>query len=317
MTKFWNLAIPVAVVALAATAITWQVFKGKTAERKLDERVKSCRASAEQGDAQGEYCLGYLYHQGQGMLQDDAEALRWYRKAADQGYAKAQVGLGSLYYYGNGVPIDYGESLRWYRKAADQGDAVGQGAIGTIYYYGHGAMQDRAEAARWYRLAADKGFARAEYDLALLYYYGNGVAQDHSEAYRWFRKAADGGDESAQRFMRQYPAGWKNLWFGTIVAQCIFAALLLIEGLRRRYRFGSSPPSILLYANLNGLLSGGLGLFLFTHLELRENLATFVALSVTRWLLGGLWIAFLVLDFRRAKRGLTYVSNPARDSASS
>ena len=50
--------------------------------------------AAEQGFAAAQYNLGLMYANGQGVHQDDAQAVRWYRKAAEQGYAKAQYNLG-------------------------------------------------------------------------------------------------------------------------------------------------------------------------------------------------------------------------------
>ena len=46
---------------------------------------KCIQAAAEQGDADGKYNLGIMYAQGQGVQQDDQQAVQWYRKAADQG----------------------------------------------------------------------------------------------------------------------------------------------------------------------------------------------------------------------------------------
>ena len=54
-------------------------------------------------------------------MEDDAEAVRWYRLAADQGHADAQVFLGLKYANGEGVVEDDAEAVRWYRLAADQG----------------------------------------------------------------------------------------------------------------------------------------------------------------------------------------------------
>ncbi len=51
-------------------------------------------------------------------MQDDAQALAWYRKAAEQGNAKAQHNLGLMYGTGNGVPKDYVEAHKWYNLAA-------------------------------------------------------------------------------------------------------------------------------------------------------------------------------------------------------
>src|SRR5439155_25230226 len=69
---------------------------------------------------------------GRGVLQDYAEAVRWYRKAADQGYAIAQYDLGNMYDQGKGVPQNYGEVRRWYRKAADQGYTNSQRALSAL-----------------------------------------------------------------------------------------------------------------------------------------------------------------------------------------
>ena len=42
-------------------------------------------AQAEQGHAPSQAGLGFMYREGQGVPQDDAEAARWYRLAAEQG----------------------------------------------------------------------------------------------------------------------------------------------------------------------------------------------------------------------------------------
>ena len=60
-----------------------------------------------------------MYANGEGVVEDDAEAVRWYRLAADQGHADAQYNLGLM--YAKGVPEDDAEAVRWYRLAADQG----------------------------------------------------------------------------------------------------------------------------------------------------------------------------------------------------
>ncbi len=45
------------------------------------------RLAANQGDPEAQISLGFMYAEGQGVPQDDAEAVRWYRKAAEQGHA--------------------------------------------------------------------------------------------------------------------------------------------------------------------------------------------------------------------------------------
>jgi TPR repeat protein len=73
--------------------------------------------------------------------QDYATAVGWYRKSADQGDAEAQSDLGYMYAEGKGVPQDYTEAVRWYHKAADQGYARGQDGLGYAYSHGAGVPQ--------------------------------------------------------------------------------------------------------------------------------------------------------------------------------
>ena len=71
--------------------------------------------------------LGLMYDLGEGVAQDDAEAVKWYRKAAEQDSAEAQNNLGTMYVQGQGVAQDEVEAVKWYRKAAEQGIRQGRG----------------------------------------------------------------------------------------------------------------------------------------------------------------------------------------------
>ena len=88
---------------------------------------------ANQGDASAQFNLGLMYDKGQGVPQNHAEAVKWYRLAADQGDASAQYNLGVMYANGQGVPQNYAEAVKWYRLAADQGDASAQYNLGVMY----------------------------------------------------------------------------------------------------------------------------------------------------------------------------------------
>jgi len=83
--------------------------------------VRLYRLAAEQGNADGQYSLGRAYSLGQGVPQEDAEAVRWYRLAAEQGHATAQYNMGGLYANGQGVPQDYVQAHMWFNLAAAQG----------------------------------------------------------------------------------------------------------------------------------------------------------------------------------------------------
>jgi TPR repeat protein len=76
------------------------------------------RPLAEQGDPQAQIRLGWMFEKGQGVQQNDQEAVKWYRKAAGQGNAEVQALLGEMYF--KAVPQDYVHAYRWFDLAAQQ-----------------------------------------------------------------------------------------------------------------------------------------------------------------------------------------------------
>ncbi len=153
-------------------------------------------ALAVKGSATAQFNLGFMYDNGQGVAEDDAAAVVWYRKAAEQGYAFAQLNLGFMYDNGQGVAEDDASAVVWYRKAAEQGDADAQFNLGVMYDNGQGVAKDDAAAVVWYRKAAEQGQASAQYNIALKYENGDGFYQDYVQAHKWFNLSA-----------ANYPAG--------------------------------------------------------------------------------------------------------------
>ncbi|WP_438957408.1 tetratricopeptide repeat protein [Cognatiyoonia sp.] len=149
-----------AVLSLAFTPLAAQDSqKGWDAYRAGDyaTALQEWTPLAEAGNAYAQFSLGVMYRNGRGVLQDDAEAGRWYRLAADQGYAPAQFNLGNMYRTGQGVLQDYAEAVRLWRLAADQGIADAQTNLGVMYSNGHGVIQDNVMAHMWYNIGAANG----------------------------------------------------------------------------------------------------------------------------------------------------------------
>ncbi len=69
----------------------------------------------------------------------------------------SQYSLGVMYANGQGVPQDYAEAVRWYRKAADWGVPSAQNNLGAMYANGRGVTQDSVEAHMWFNLAGEQG----------------------------------------------------------------------------------------------------------------------------------------------------------------
>jgi hypothetical protein len=152
--------------------------------QEVDMDAAAIRQRAERGDAKAQRSLGDMYRMGDGVPQDMAQALAWYRKAADQGDAFA---LGEVYENGQGVARDYVQALAWYRKAADLGDASAQSTVGSLYYFGRspGIPRDYAQALIWFQRGAQQGDPMALVGLGGLYSAGQGVQRDLVEAHKW------------------------------------------------------------------------------------------------------------------------------------
>jgi TPR repeat protein len=104
-------------------------------------------------DAETQFHLGTLYETGNGVPQDYAQAVLWYRKAAEQNHAIAQYRLGVLYANGVGVPLDKAQSAAWFQKAAEQGYVYAQEMLGSDYLSGEGVQRDYVEANFWLDVA--------------------------------------------------------------------------------------------------------------------------------------------------------------------
>ena len=153
--------------------------RDKTESEKIRQANKYRRA-AKRGYALAQYNLGQCYKNGEGVTQDDTQAVYWFRKAAEQGLASAQNTLGICYKNGKGVTQNYAQAAIWFHKAANQGNVSAQYNLGVCYDNGYGVKQDYTQAVYWYRKVADQGNASAQYNLGVCYDNGYGVKQDYA-----------------------------------------------------------------------------------------------------------------------------------------
>jgi len=110
----------------------WLVGSAYEDTRHYTDAVVWLRKAAASGNVLAQDHLAYLYDQGNGVPQDDAQAAFWLRKAAEEGDSYAQFQLGVLYSGGNGVPQDDERAAFWWRKAAAQGDVDAQNALAQL-----------------------------------------------------------------------------------------------------------------------------------------------------------------------------------------
>ena len=127
-----------------------------------------------------------------------ASAYRSFKPLADNGVAEAQNNLGFLFQNGFGVRRNYNTAIKWYQSAADQGLAEAEHNLGILNYRGHGVAQSYPIARRWFNKSAEKGLRDSHYMLGLMFYKGEGVQISLERASRYFTTAASKGDANGQ-----------------------------------------------------------------------------------------------------------------------
>jgi TPR repeat protein len=83
---------------------------------------------AEAGDPNMQVLVGSIYDYGQGVPQDDAEAVKWYEMAASKGNAKAQYQAGAVYARSPQIK-DPVQGYKWLTIAAK---TIGSGNVGGV-----------------------------------------------------------------------------------------------------------------------------------------------------------------------------------------
>jgi TPR repeat protein len=205
------------VVFLVFLFVLW-FFSRRSVSGDADH-VEGLRQAAERGDVYSQFKLGQMYFEGNGVHQDDTEAVRWFLKAAQQEHAEAQYILATMYEKGTGIEKSEKEAFQWFTKAAFQGHVralviLESGKWGA--YIQKKSLTNQAspeqpqtetaqpdqrvktDLEQEYLTKAEQGDANAQYNLGYMYYYGEEVPKNHGEALKWFHFAAEKNDADAQ-----------------------------------------------------------------------------------------------------------------------
>ncbi|MES2306713.1 MAG: serine/threonine-protein kinase [Gemmatimonadota bacterium] len=156
----------------------------------------ACAKEAEGGSASAQRILATMYDRGNGVAQDPAQAVSWYRRAAATD-AEAKFQLSRMIEIGRGTPQNNGEAIALLREAAATGMLKAQQLLAFRLENGGGVKKDESEAALWYRRAAEKGDGAAMEKLAEFLAKGRGIPKNETEALDWYKKAADKGSAEA------------------------------------------------------------------------------------------------------------------------
>jgi len=136
------------------------------AEYKLghyDKAKKIWEDLAAKGNTTALINLANMFQQGQGVTEDQKEAMIYVKRAAKLGDARAQYELGMAHEKGTVVERDIDKAAAWLKKSAEQDDSDGQFAYGVMLATGKGKGLDKAtseqrtEAISWLKKAKANG----------------------------------------------------------------------------------------------------------------------------------------------------------------
>lgn len=204
-------------------------------EKDYPKALKLYTTLAEEGNADAQTSLAYMYQMGQGVPKDDLKAFMLYEKAVAQkqpyalynmallyagglggvvqnpvyahqlfleaatlGVAEAQYSVALEFERGISCVQNYSEAAFWYEEAAKRGHVEAFNNLGVCYKEGIGVEQNYQRAFVCFSRASEKGLAVAQYNLGQLYDGGLGVEEDHDKALELCRKAAYGGHQKAK-----------------------------------------------------------------------------------------------------------------------
>ena len=125
---------------------------------------------------EAQFRMGLKFAEGEGVVQDYAQAADWYAQAAQQNHSLAQFSLAALYGQGLGVVRDEAQSLKWLTRAANLGNAAAQYRLGVVQHLGcRGGRagvtpETRIEALKWVQLSAAQDYrgAQSAYEFVAL-----------------------------------------------------------------------------------------------------------------------------------------------------
>jgi len=194
---------------------------------------------AQNGNADAQTSLGFMYQNAQGVQKNDIEAVKFYKSAAEAKQPYALFNLAILYMNGLcglehnqfkayelhleaatkevppamyevalmlerglGCNQNFSEAAFWYEEAASRGHLESFNNLGALYKNGDGVPKDEARCFICFSRAAEGGLAQGLYNLGLLYDQGIGCEEDHDKALDLCRKAAYKGHQKAKDIIK-------------------------------------------------------------------------------------------------------------------
>ena len=88
--RVWLTAFLYVIVCITSLVFGTVAVAQSELEIEKEKVVEWFKKTADGNNPEAQFMLGFIYEKGEGVTQDDEEAVKWYKRAAGQGFAPAQ-----------------------------------------------------------------------------------------------------------------------------------------------------------------------------------------------------------------------------------
>ncbi len=196
------------ILLIAITVLTFQISFGQNADElnqqskelvqqgKYNEAFPILKKSAELGNTEAQYNLGYFLQNGVGGIKDEKEAVEWYKKSSENGFNDGHYAMMMAYGNGQGIEQNSEKAFEYALKCANNNDATCMWNIVNCYLTGNGVKADISKFREWMiklaklpnpeNLALSGNITSARLELANFYRNGKYFEKDNYQSYLWY-----------------------------------------------------------------------------------------------------------------------------------
>lgn len=163
---------------------------------KFNEAFPILKKSAELGNSEAQYNLGYFLQSGTTGIKDVKAAIEWYKKSSDNGFNNGHYAMMMAYGNGEGVEQNSEKAFEYALKCADNDDATCMWNVVNCYLTGNGVKVDISKFKEWIvrlaklpnpeNLALSENITSARLEIANFYKKGEHFEQDNYTSYLWY-----------------------------------------------------------------------------------------------------------------------------------
>ncbi len=164
--------------------------------QQFDQAISLLKQSAELGNSEAQYNIGYCYLAGVGVERNHKKAIEWFLKSAEQGFNDALYQMMMAYGNGEGVEKDFEKAFSYALKCAENNDGTCMWNVANCYHQGMGVEKSIDKMLEWIirlgKLENPKNLPKSGYitsarlQLAYMYKSGEEIKQDYFQSYLWF-----------------------------------------------------------------------------------------------------------------------------------